>query len=365
MALALSLDINYIQMKTDFLIIGGGVAGLSAAIHLAEQGADVTLLEEGEYPVQKICGEFLSPEAIPLLEAWGIAPSSFLHHLTIQTPHDQWSMAFPETSATIMRYTLDAALAAHAAKKGAHVQVKAHVQDLKKQGHSYTVQLSNGEEWSAPQLLISTGRLVNQLLGKQPPRFAYVGAKAHFKGIDCEERLCMHLLPGAYFGIAPVGQGKVNVAGLIACSHEEALKPQEVLKRFLPSMSHTQLSKGQCAFNEWMTAPVSEFGVRSQPDWPNVYLLGDAAGVIPPATGNGLAMGLTSGKMAASFALKSDPQGYRKCWIKTYSPRIRKGKMLNWLFLSPMVSSWVPSIARAFPWLPEYIFHATRLRSTG
>jgi flavin-dependent dehydrogenase len=368
MALGLSLDGHVNQMKTDFLIIGGGVAGLSAAIHLAERGADVALLEEGRYPVQKICGEFLSPEAIPLLEQWDIQPSSRMHHLTIQTSQDEWSMAFPEQTATIMRYTLDAALAEQALKRGAHIQTEARVEDLTiptQQGSDYVVKLSNGDEWTAPQLLLSAGRLVNQWMGQKNPRFSYVGAKAHFTGMDCSDRLIMHLLPRAYFGMAPIGDGKVNVAGLIACSHEEALRPQETFQRFLPSLAHTQLSNGRCVFKEWMTAPVPEFGVRVQPDWPNVYLLGDAAGVIPPATGNGLSMALTSGKMAAGFALQGDPKGYRKCWLDTYSPRIQKGKMLHRLFISSFVSSWIPAIGRAFPSLPEYIYRNTRSRPTS
>ena len=46
----------------DIAIIGGGVAGSTAAALLAQRGLQVILIEKGRFPRQKVCGEFLSPE---------------------------------------------------------------------------------------------------------------------------------------------------------------------------------------------------------------------------------------------------------------------------------------------------------------
>src|SRR5215203_5634917 len=56
-------------MKTnpDVIIIGGGLAGLTGAIHLSKKGLNVTLIEKSEYPRHKVCGEYISNEILPYL----------------------------------------------------------------------------------------------------------------------------------------------------------------------------------------------------------------------------------------------------------------------------------------------------------
>ena len=51
----------------DLAIIGGGPAGASAAITAARLGARVALLEAGEFPRHKVCGEFVSAESLDIL----------------------------------------------------------------------------------------------------------------------------------------------------------------------------------------------------------------------------------------------------------------------------------------------------------
>ncbi|MDT5294661.1 MAG: hypothetical protein QOJ76_1541, partial [Acidobacteriota bacterium] len=48
----------------DVIVIGGGPAGASAAIHLAASGASVLLAERERFPRGKLCGEFISPECL-------------------------------------------------------------------------------------------------------------------------------------------------------------------------------------------------------------------------------------------------------------------------------------------------------------
>ncbi len=316
-------------MKHDFIIVGGGVAGLSAANHLAERGADVALLESGSYPAHKICGEFLSPEAIPILERWGIQPASTIESIQIQVGHRETTMEIPMT-ATLSRYKLEQALARRASDHGAQIMTNCRVDSI--------------ETFDTKHLLVSTGRL-----GNHPPKFRYTGVKAHFEGITIPKQLVMCLMPGAYFGLAPIGENRVNIAGIISS--------KEPLESFLNTEPLASLLKGgRCLFDEWMVAPVPEFGVRSPPAWENAFFLGDAMGVIPPATGNGVTMALTSGVLAAEYALKGDPIGYRKAWRENYAQCITKGKLLHRLLLS----SRLCKVVSALPKVPKLLYSLLR-----
>lgn len=356
------------MMKTDFLLIGGGVAGLSAANHLADQGANVTLIEAGSYPAHKICGEFISPEALPILERWDIVPPCTITTAEIITPKRRCTIALPRHAATLPRFILDEALAKRAENRGACIQTGVRVENIEiptREGSPFLVTLESGEQWSAPNLLLSTGRIKKVLPEqKEMQKFCYIGAKAHFEGVSIPEKLLMHLVPGAYFGIAPIGENRVNVAGIIACTQEEAKNPRATLSSFLERADAIEikktLSSSHCLFKDWMVGPVPEFGIRDRALWPNTFLLGDAAGVIPPATGNGLAMGITSGILAAEYALKKDLAGYFSCWNREYRQRIIRGKLLHRLFLSPWLNGMIPQIGKQFPGLVHQVFQCTR-----
>ena len=51
----------------DVIIIGGGLAGLTSALHLSKQGFNVTLIEKHDFPRHKVCGEYVSNEVLPYL----------------------------------------------------------------------------------------------------------------------------------------------------------------------------------------------------------------------------------------------------------------------------------------------------------
>ncbi|MEW6213109.1 MAG: FAD-dependent monooxygenase, partial [Acidobacteriota bacterium] len=60
-------------MDADVIIIGGGPAGSTLATLLARSGISVLLLEEKRMPRHKVCGEFITPEAMPALERLEVA----------------------------------------------------------------------------------------------------------------------------------------------------------------------------------------------------------------------------------------------------------------------------------------------------
>src|SRR5215831_18926397 len=58
--------------KGEILIIGGGLAGLTAGIHLSKMGLAVTIFEKNEFPKHKVCGEYVSNEVLPYLDWLGV-----------------------------------------------------------------------------------------------------------------------------------------------------------------------------------------------------------------------------------------------------------------------------------------------------
>jgi len=306
-------------MIHDYVIIGGGVAGLSAAIRLTELGATPLLIESGSYPSHKVCGEFLSPECIPYLKKWGITPIE-IRQLYLRTQSSQLSFTFPEPAGSLSHMTLDPLLMKYACLKGLDIRIETKVTHFKPKENEYDVhhiELSSGETLKAHSVLIATGRL-NGLASKNLLECEYIGIKAHFEGVPTENRLEMFAFSGAYLGISPIENNKHNVAclaknklvaerGGVEVFMQQLIKKHPLLQAYLPEDKR---------LFSWMTAPIPFFGFKTTPNWRDAYFIGDGAATIPPATGDGLSMAILGGCMGAEFAFKKEYNKFKIDWHK-------------------------------------------------
>lgn len=367
--MGLSLDSSHHSLEeiVDFLIIGGGVAGLSAANRLCDLGRVPVIVEAGSYPMHKVCGEFLSPEALPLLAHWSIQPHCPIVRAHFFAGQQEFVFPLPVQAGSLARYELDASLVRHAQERGACFLCRTQVVALtqKEEGGEplYFAELSSGKTVRARNIFVGSGRLTSQKqLGKPfVPRF--FGFKAHFSGLDLDQTLQMYALPGAYLGISNIDQNVVNVAGLVKVD-ATAEAPQEWIERLLNQKGAARLKETLSGltrvYPEWMTVYAPSFGQRTLPDWPNAYFIGEAAGTIPPATGDGLGMAITSGVMAADYALQKDWRGFKKAWHKRYGPRIAAGKFLHEVISRPSIATLAMRASRLFPLLARTLFSMTR-----
>ena len=62
--------------STDVFVIGGGPAGLAAAIAARQLGFRVVVADGAKPPIDKACGEALMPDALKALERLGVAPAA-------------------------------------------------------------------------------------------------------------------------------------------------------------------------------------------------------------------------------------------------------------------------------------------------
>lgn len=348
----------YRDPSMNCVIIGGGVAGLSAAIRLTELGASPILIESGQYPAHKVCGEFFGPASLNQLRTWNLKPTE-IGKMCLHLPSNSIEMQFPTPAASLSHFQCDALLAQRARQGGATIMTNTTVQKLMP-GKKHQVHLSTGEILQADQLIIATGRLPHI---QKPSKFPYMGLKAHFAELDLSNQLEMFAFPGAYVGISPIEEGKFNVACLVKQEVYALWKNHTAfLNHLMQQNSHFKaiLSKGKPLFNEWMQVSIPEFGIKNNPDWPETYYIGDAAGTIPPITGNGLSMAMQGGIMAAEHTQRSDFVGFKKAWRNRYVLPIYSGKLLHQIALSKALSKSFIKLAKFSPNMLTKVYQWTR-----
>jgi len=349
--------------KIDIVILGGGVAGLAAARRLIELGIKPLVIEAGSYPAHKVCGEFFSPSSLPILKSWDIdlipLRQIHLHTLTQSLPFN-----LPSPAGALSHRTLDTELAQQIVQLGAALLTNTKVEKLIPPSDSegiHRLMLSSGQEILAKHLLIAAGRLSSH--SNNAPSIRYAGFKTHFSGIDLNSSLEMFLFPDAYLGIVPIENGGANMACITTI---ENFKRASSSKHFMQTLIeshptlHKLISAGTNLFADWLEAFIPEFGLRSPPDWPRTYWIGDAAGTIPPASGNGLSLALASGCLAAEYASRDDPIGFKRAWRKRCSSQIFYGKGLHQLMLHPSLVNCAIRAGRLFPSLGAKIFSLSR-----
>jgi hypothetical protein len=112
--------------KAEIVIIGGGLAGLTAAIHLASNGLQVCLFEKETYPHHKVCGEYLSREILPYLQTLNLSLSQLnpieINRLVYSTPLGNTIYTdLPLGGLGISRYALDNFLFLKAKEMGVEI----------------------------------------------------------------------------------------------------------------------------------------------------------------------------------------------------------------------------------------------------
>lgn len=354
-------------MNTDYdiAVIGGGPAGCSAAITAARGGARVVLLEKGAFPRQKVCGEFVSAEALNLLRQLlandrllSSAPSltEACFHINERTV----TVTLPERAASITRWAMDSALWQSAGIAGATLREKVGVATIAN-GNAYRIETSVG---------VITVRCVIQAAGRQNrlrPLEAqsgpkWIGLKAHYFEDRLSLRSDLYFFPGGYCGVQPIGDGKVNVCAMVRADVARSL--DEVFLREPGLVSRCQSWK--IAGTPTATAPL-EFRPPQSIEG-NQLLAGDAAGFIDPFVGDGISMALHSGSMAALVASRFDfdPQraapAYATEYIQRLVPAFRNAARIRRLLNFPAPVRAIGLRIAGYPPISRQLLQMTRIR---
>ena len=368
----------------DVLIIGGGLAGLTTAIHLSKQNVKVLVIEKQKYPHHKVCGEYVSNEVLPYLKKLGVNPlyhnaaeiSNFkitdTANVEIDTPLDLGGFG-------ISRYSLDAILYDEARKNSEFIFETVtsitfeEIEETAKFG--FSVLTNTNSLFTANYVVGSFGKRSNLdkslnrafIQNKTP----WMAVKGHYTYEMPNNQVQLHNFKGGYCGLSKTETGQVNACYLAKVSAFKKYKSIEAFqKEHLSKNKHLKhfFETAVPVFEKPLT--ISQISFESkEPISNHIFMLGDSAGLIHPLCGNGMAMAIHSAKIFSELYLKSKSRSndrrqwledsYTLKWNNTFQNRLKSGSLIQRILLNETSSKIGLKIASIFPQIVPSIIKKT------
>lgn len=337
----------------DIIIIGGGLGGLITSICLSDKGYDVLVIEKKEYPFHKVCGEYISNEVKPFLLSIGLklpdlGPSE-INRLKVTSPLGaEVNMKLDLGGFGLSRYTLDLALYELAKSKGVNFLLKNQVEDVNFENDIFNIKLQDGSGHNARIVVGSFGKRSN--LDRQLnrkfflKRSPYIGVKYHIRTEFPDDLIALHNFKDGYCGISKIEDDKYCLCYL---SSRTNLKDHgnigEMEKEILFRNKHLKYIFENSDFLYKKPEVINEISFEKKEAVLNHLLFcGDAAGMISPLCGNGMAMAIHSAKVLSGLISKhyfkstvnrADlEREYSGHWNDLFSTRLFLGRQIQKLF---------------------------------
>jgi len=362
------------RAPTDVAVVGGGVAGAAAALRLARAGARVVVLERERGPRPKVCGEFLSGLALAELAALGL-PATCLGAVPLtrtrfsaRSRSAETRLSFPAASLT--RERLDEALLLAAAEAGALVRRGVTVRAVTREGTGWRIDHSDGEV-RAPRVLAASGKA--DLPGGRRAGAIHgtlVGLKRYVTlspaaGAALGDRVDVALFPGGYCGIQRTEDGRANVCLVVERSFLKAHRGRtdaafEAVRRQAATAGDLLANARPSGGRPLAVGHVPYGFVRACTEGP--YHLGDQAAVIPSFCGEGMAIALSSARLAADAILADEEAApFQRRLARLAGPRVRLSAILSRILCTGRAQAALAAAAPVVPPLLDRLAALTRI----
>ncbi len=365
----------------NIIVIGGGLAGLISAFLLAKKGREVLLIEKKSYPLHRVCGEYVSNEVRDFLQREKLYPDHLepnpIHKFLLTSTQGKLaSVRLGMGGFGISRFALDQFLYEKAKNEGVEMLLKTQVEELEfhESKDFFTLTLSSGLQVTADFVLGAFGKRskLDKVLNRKfmESNSDFIGVKYHLQTDLDPDTVALHNFPGGYCGINKIEKDLYNLCylgnrnqlrehGSIPAMEEAILHKNPFLKSVFLNSSFV-FEKPE-VINEISFAP-------KQPVEHHVLMAGDAAGLITPLCGNGMAIAIHTGKLAADALLENNDreaieQQYAYQWKTNFMKRLWIGRKVQALFGSAGVSEFAVSMLNISPPLARLIIKNTHGKS--
>jgi len=334
----------------DVVIAGAGPAGSSAAIHLANKGVSVLLLERKHFPREKLCGEFISPECLHHFDELGVAAQMHFSNPAEVTETVFYSRSgkrifvpsrwFGTTAAMgLSRAAMDNNLLNRAKAVGVDVRNDAAVTDVIENDYGVCgvkFKSDGVEESQRAQVVIDAtgrGRVLSRRTRSSQYRHAkrskLVAFKSHLTNTRGELSSCeIYSYPGGYGGLSTVENGLSNLCFIVKSSDvmKAGSNPGKVLRDYVMQNQRAQYTLAFANVEtDWLSVSLESFGRHHPSPATGLLAVGDSASFIDPFTGSGMLMALENGQLVSEMIVrhldKSSMKDLSSAYVREYRQR--------------------------------------------
>ena len=340
------------------LVVGGGPAGTSAALALRAAGFEVTLIEQRDHWTGRVCGSFISPEAVHHLGTLGIlgairdAGAAAVERAVLTVPSGR-SIELPigqDGALALPRHALEDTLLELVRRAGATVEMGTHAVSVRWEEPECAVEirseLAGHGVRRVPLVVLADGRFTIAEAVPRKPSAGWFGFNAPFRGVPgAPGDLSLHLFPGGYVGVLPFTDGTANVCGLVRFPEGVRTPWQDVWTRALDrSKPLRTLMYSTERMEDWRgVGPLPYRRGMRHSDGP--ILGGDAAGVGDPFMGEGIGRGLGTGPLLADAIIEAGSEdvtairrAYERAWKAHYTRRQFVGRQARFVLGNPLLA---------------------------
>lgn len=317
-------------LDAEVIVVGGGPAGAATAWSLANDGIDVLVLDRARFPRDKVCAEYLSPQASRIFADMGVlgeierAGAAHLAGMILRAPNGvtfraefagvKGFVAYANRGLALRRTVLDEILVRRAQSSGARLEEGARVTEVARDDSGRvsgvtlldaageTRKLRSRMVVGADGLRSIVGRRLGLVRARRWPK--RLGLVSHYRGIEGMSGMGeMHVDGHGYLGLADVGHGITNVGIVIPVSRAASVAGDRTafVDQWIASRPHlaARFRHAERVTPVRATGPFASVAGKAYA--PGAALVGDAADFFDPFTGEGVYAALRGGELLAPF----------------------------------------------------------------